>query len=247
MLVDQMQGSQNDFEDVLIFARDLYCKDNNEIKSLWPKNWSETEKLLKDCGYKDPKELYICLDDSHYATWDVMESSSATCRHCGKHGMIKYYYLGLSDKIERWCLNPSMCKKMMSHWQNKENWIEGVGANVEELKEIWDGARFNELKWFWDPTSKWMLPFKCSFCLCIISAEEIAESPQVQGYYQVLCEECGTLHKHVPKYVCGEPRNIALIGHWDGWQPFGYPGSHSCGKAQSFVIETTNNIFISDG
>lgn len=75
-----------------------------------------------------------------------------------------------------------------------------------------------------------MLPFKCSFCSGIISTEEIAESSQVQGYYHVLCEECGTLHKHKPKYTCGEPRNIALIGHWDGWQPFGYPGLHSCGK-----------------
>ena len=27
---------------------------------------------------------------------------------------------------------------------------------------------------------------------------------------------------HAPVYTKGDPRNIALIGHWDGWQPFGY-------------------------
>jgi len=229
MLVDQMQGSHKDFEDVLDLARDLYCKENNEVKLLWPKNWRQTEKLLKDYGYKDPKELYICLDESHLASWDVMESPLATCRYCGKIGSIKYYYIGLSDKIERWCADPVFCKMMMAHWENKAHWIDGIGANVDELTEIWDGSRFNEMKWFWDKDCEWMLPFKCTFCSYVISVEQISESVQIQGCYQVTCDDCGTRHRCKPKYVCGEPRNIALIGHWDGWQPFGYPGTHSCG------------------
>ena len=44
------------------------------------------------------------------------------------------------------------------------------------------------------------------------------------------CEECGTKEDYQPKFVRGEPQNITLIGHWDGWQPFGAPGQHSCGK-----------------
>ena len=34
------------------------------------------------------------------------------------------------------------------------------------------------------------------------------------------------MQDHAPSFTKGNPRNIALIGHWDGWQPFGYPGSH---------------------
>lgn len=45
-----------------------------------------------------------------------------------------------------------------------------------------------------------------------------------------LCEECGQRQLDRLVFVSGEPRNIALIAHWDGWQSFGSPGRHSCGK-----------------
>jgi len=28
-------------------------------------------------------------------------------------------------------------------------------------KEVWDGDRFCELPWFWDPNAVWCLPAKC--------------------------------------------------------------------------------------
>lgn len=231
MLVEQMEGSISDFEDVLAFSKELYCKNDEHLMRLWPKNWTETKRILQDCGYKDPRELYICLDDSHITLWDVMETPDALCRHCGKKGEIKYYYLGLPEKIHRWCEDPIMCEKMMGHWKEKEHWISGVGSFFS-YKEIWDGSRFNELKWFWDPTCEWMLPVRCNFCAAVISTDEIQSSShnEEDGSYSVQCEECGTRVRHQPQYARGEPRNIALIGHWDGWQPFGYPGSHSCGK-----------------
>ena len=124
-----------------------------------------------------------------------------------------------------------MCKKMMGHWKEKEHWIRGMGPFFIN-KEIWDGSHFNELKWFWDPACKWMLPVRCNFCAAVISVDEIRSSPhnEEDGSCSVQCEECGTRVQHQPQYVRGEPCNIALIGHWDGWQPFGYPGSHSCGE-----------------
>jgi hypothetical protein len=64
----------------------------------------------------------------------------------------------------------------------------------------------------------------------MISAKEIQESDQNGDGYNVKCSECGTVQDHMPLFTNGNPCNIALIGHWDGWQPFGYPGSHSCGK-----------------
>ena len=47
------------------------------------------------------------------------------------------------------------------------------------------------------------------------------------------CDECWTKIDYQAKFARGEPRNIALIRHWDGWQPFGAPGQHSCGKQLS--------------
>lgn len=46
----------------------------------------------------------------------------------------------------------------------------------------------------------------------------------------VMCRNCGTPKAVLPIFVYGDPRNIGLIGHWDGWQPnSGRPGSHSSG------------------
>jgi hypothetical protein len=152
-LVDQMGGSHKDFIDVLEFAEKLYSRNEDEedtIKSMWPKSWRETGIILKRCGYSDPKEYYICLDPCHYSKWDIMSSSEDSCRHCGKCGNIKYYYLGLPDKVKRWCSNANMCKKMMAHWENKDHWIQGTGPTFT-LTEVWDGSRFNELSRFWNP------------------------------------------------------------------------------------------------
>ena len=40
------------------------------LTAYWPKNWRETEQLLMECGYKEPKEFTICLDQSHPCHWD---------------------------------------------------------------------------------------------------------------------------------------------------------------------------------
>lgn len=73
MLADQMQGSLNDIEDVLQYAKKLFCRNDLELTKHWPKNWRETGNLLKEYGYRSPKQLFVCLDDSHYTQWDVME------------------------------------------------------------------------------------------------------------------------------------------------------------------------------
>lgn len=166
-----------------------------------------------------------------------MESPEALCKYCGKKGTIKYYYLSIKDKLQQWCGNEDMCKKMMAHWEQKGHWIEGEGANFM-LNEVWDGSRFNELSWFWNPECSWMLPVQCKFCRNVISVDDISAFPEKDGKYVVNCEECGTGWTHTPIFACGDPRNIALIGHWDGWQPFGYPGSHSCGKYYFFSLLT---------
>lgn len=90
MLVEQMEGSITDFEDVLTFAKELFCRPDNRLATYWPKNWTQTVHILRDCGYKDPKELYICLDDSHNTQWDVVQTSDAPCRNCGKKGAITW-------------------------------------------------------------------------------------------------------------------------------------------------------------
>ena len=63
-----------------------------------------------------------------------------------------------------------MCEKMLAHWVNREAWIGGIGPNFE-LCEVWDGSRFNELSWFWNPDKEWVLPYRCHCCGNVITVE----------------------------------------------------------------------------
>ena len=85
-------------------------------------------------------------------------------------------YLSLKDKIVRWCDNDH---KMTAHWTEKEHWLnaEQLGTRIGFLpkNEIWDGNRFSEFSWFWDPSSRWTLPAKCPFCQSVMA--QVAGQP----------------------------------------------------------------------
>ena len=42
------------------------------------------------------------------------------------------------------------------------------------------------------------------------------------------CQHCYRKFSHSPKCANGDPRDIALVGHWDWWQPFSLSVKHSC-------------------
>lgn len=218
-LIDQMQGSQiwNCFVEMTVNWHNFGLKTGERPR---PSSRNVDTKI---------PESYVCLDVSYYCHWDVMESPESRCKYCGKKGTIKYYYLSIADKIQQWCANEDMCKKMMAHWNEKEHWNQGVGPNFT-LKEVWNGDRFNQLRWFWNPESSWMLPTRCQLCKTVVSTEENLAFPESNGKFAITCNECGTGWMHTPLFAKGDPCNIGLIGHWDGWQPFGFPGTHSCGK-----------------
>ena len=45
MLVEQMEGSLADFEDVLAFSKELYCKNDEHLMRLWPKTGMKLKKF----------------------------------------------------------------------------------------------------------------------------------------------------------------------------------------------------------
>ncbi len=173
-------------------------------------------------------------------------SSSLSLSHTHTH------HNTLVMQIKRWCFDPDFCQKMAGHWHDRDHWLNGTGWWPR--KEIWDGSRFSDLSWFWDPQQEWLLPVKCTECSAIIGVSQIKEQlcsgtqQQVPGYYivatvqaeqltiiagavqvEVSCGECHHSFQHTPQYARGDPRNIALIRHWDGFKPFRSTGQHSCG------------------
>ena len=129
ILADEMKSSIKSMENLLEYAKDLFCKGDRNLEKYWPSNWQETEKILKEVGYEDPKQYFICLDESHYAKYDIMEDRKSLCRFCGKPGAIQFYYLGLPQKVKLWCSDETMCKKKAIFWEEKDHWLyhKGVG------------------------------------------------------------------------------------------------------------------------
>ena len=53
---------------------------------------------------------------------------------------------------------------MVSHWFERDHWIlqeSQDGWGFETKTEIWDGTRFAELQWFWNPEEQWKLRAQC--------------------------------------------------------------------------------------
>jgi len=140
-------------------------------------------------------------------------------------------YLGLENKVKNWFTSKTMCTKMLAHWYEKEHWLENTeGWHLKN--EIWDGNRWSELQWFWNPENVWALPTRCSHCDIPISADHLSNSPDRdgEGFFKIVeCPVCFENFEHCIKMAKGSPLNLALIGHFDGWQPFGtsYRGSGS--------------------
>ena len=232
-LLEDTSGSHKNLTDILEYGRDLYCKGNQDLITQWPTTWSSCLSILQNAGYKEPKDYYICLNKCHPNQWSCLTSPSLLCQYCQLPGEIKYHYLCLADKVIRWCSSESFCEKMTAHWRNRKDWINGYIG--DSLKEIWDGYKFAELSWFWDPEQQWLLPVRCKFCSAVVSADEISSviqsSATSEDHVLLECSHCFTRFVHHPQYTYGDPRNIALIGHWDGWQPFSSTIKHSCGES----------------
>ena len=157
-----------------------------------------------------------------------MDNKDSRCRFCGKPGAIKYYYLGLSRKVKLWCSDDTFCQKMAKFWEEREHWLHHEGPWYP-LKEVWDGARFSEVSWFWDSDCEWFLPTRCHFCSSVSGAEDGQR-------YTVTCNDCCSVNTCKGEKAKGDPRNKALMEHWDGWYPFHSKSSYSCGAIDVSVV-----------
>jgi hypothetical protein len=256
-IMEDSGSSIKTFEDILTYGKKMLFTsldddiDVDVLASLWPKNWSNVQALLKEEGFSNPKEYYICIcreekeikrngkirKKYHYTRkWSIMERKDEVCPNCGSCGYIKYYYLGLHEKMKNWFRDKEMCRKMLSHWEEKEHWLHR-DTSWPLKKEFWDGKRWLDLQWFWDPDKTWPLPTRCVNCQAVISSETITNSPKnINGMFLLQCPECLNTFLHQVVTARGSPLNLAFIGHWDAWQPFNTSG-RSCG---SFEISIAN-------
>lgn len=146
----QLKLSNIGFDHILEWGKNIFLMGHNEkFDHLWPTCWKEAEKLLHSVGYRNAKKYLICLNENNRCHYGIMSSEDDLCPHCGKSGTIRFYYLGLGPKVNPWASDPLFCKKMLSHWFERDHWIlqeSQDGWGFETKTEIWDGNRFAELQ-----------------------------------------------------------------------------------------------------
>ena len=119
----------------------------------------------------------------------------------------------------------------MAHWKERDHWLSNEVLFARN--EIWDGERFKELSWFWNPEARWVIPALCPNCKQVVGSQSIKDelglSPEthIEEHYEcsisIQCPNCYLRFEHKPKVTSGDPRNIALIAYGE------MNGHESCG------------------
>ncbi|EDO34546.1 predicted protein [Nematostella vectensis] len=238
-IVDNSGCSIKTFEDILSYGRTMLFTnldpeiDEDILASLWPKSWSEVQSLLKEEGFTDPKEYYICICRAEKSftrngkttkkylysrKWGIMESKNELCPNCGKCGYIKYYYLGLHEKLKNWFRNLNMCRKMLSHWQEREHWLKR-NTSWPLKKEVWDGERWLEVQWFWDPDQLWTVPTRPKFEMPSLALHEAVPGHHLQAAVALESEKQPSFRRNLEDrlYYLAPGRFAINTGYVEGW------------------------------
>lgn len=187
-------------------------------------SWSAVMKLLRNLGYSEPSHYKVCVSSDHSV---VLGSKASACHMCSKlrEDCIDYYVLGMG--FTDWFCTDERCDQLMSHWEDKDNWLYGSVTGVNRT-ELWHGERFQELSYFWDPTQTTMLPQKCTSCSGIIPSSVMKDLAQQDSErISLTCPKCKAKVTIIATFMRGDPRNQAIMIHEDGWASHSTSSKHS--------------------
>lgn len=86
--------------------------DVDVLSTMWPKNWNDVQLLLREEGFEDAKEYFICFCRTekvitrngkthtkflYSGNYSIMDQKDSLCTHCGNKGYLKYFSLGLES------------------------------------------------------------------------------------------------------------------------------------------------------
>lgn len=152
----------------------------------------------------------------------------------GDH-LIPFYYISMKHRIKRMMRNNHVACKLLAHWRQRSHWLGKLDEHLQSThkeplqNETWDGKGFQKYSWFFDPTWKWLLPQLCTACKEPISSDLIQagilpsddeDIPMVNlPNVQLRCPHCQEDIEVKESWTTGDPRNLALQYHADGFYP----------------------------
>lgn len=184
-----------------------------------PTNYQTVLSLLQSLGYKDAKHFKVCVQSSthHFLLED--KKQHPCCPVCSKpwEECVDYYVLGL--QFCNWFSTNQQCEMLMAHWHSRSEWLnKPIDYEPHSYSELWHGSRFRELSYFWDRDQETLLPHKCPTCAAIVPVAEVSnliDPNSPDGLITTVCKVCADQFSFRPEYMKGDPRNKALIIHFD--------------------------------
>ncbi|MCO5583398.1 hypothetical protein L7F22_037309 [Adiantum nelumboides] len=143
---------------------------------------------------------------------------------------------------------------MLNIWRQKVQWLcEGANNTHGRIIDFWNGSNFQEVKDFWVPMASYELPAVCSNAACkkIYATFPISKHHEAlergwdgdKGVYDLTCSECLEDIQCIKKFQRGDPRNVALLLHWDGFQT-SRRTQKSCGVVEVLLLNAGPNSFV---
>ena len=183
------------------------------------KSWNSVLNFLRKLGYEEPCHYKVCCSSDHVTLLEDQEQ----CTNCGEewHKGVDYFVLGLN--LRNYFLNPNTVKDHLAHWEHKGEWLNKENLDTN-YKELWHGARFRELSYFWDDAVETFLPTSCPNCNNIVSVDEMIHCV-LPGYslhdpLNLSCTECLFDFVHQAEKMTGCALNQAFLFHEDGFNAF---------------------------
>ncbi|MCO5609473.1 hypothetical protein L7F22_063700 [Adiantum nelumboides] len=216
------QGSQDNMHSPILYPPSL--EDNysgNVVRCECNAIQKATRKLKRDC-----KE---CCEK---------------CTVCGisQKQMMCFDYISIEHQLKCLTRSQSICHEFLEMWRNKKWWLDNSCISEDtKIHEFWDGTKCKNFEDFWNPNSHFELPVICpnSECKQAYRAWPTPDNALQAGStrYKILYKSCREEFE-CDKVLCkGDPRNFALLVHWDGFQS-SKTTQKNCGVVEVKILNT---------
>ncbi|MCO5605605.1 hypothetical protein L7F22_059788 [Adiantum nelumboides] len=216
------QGSQDNMHSPILYPPSL--EDNysgNVVRCECNAIQKATRKLKRDC-----KE---CCEK---------------CTVCGisRKQMMCFDYISIEHQLKCLTRSQSICHKFLEMWRNKKRWLDNSCISEDtKIHEFWDGTKCKNFEDFWNPNSHFELPLICpnSECKQAYRAWPTPDNAlQARSTkYKILCKSCREEFECDKVLSKGDPRNFALLVHWDGFQS-SKATQKNCGVVEVKILNT---------
>jgi hypothetical protein len=182
---------------------------------------------LEDGCSRMSDKLCNCLSPNRVMKRNCHRCSDK-CTECQtlRKDIIAFDYLSIIEQLRLLMTSRTYCERMLAMWRDNERWI-GKEEKWEPLyvKEFWDGEKLRAYQDFWNPSSLWELPVRYPTTGCSMAYRAFPEALRHEKLqsswngetYEFDCSQCNQHVSGKRVLIRGDPRNIALSSHWDGF------------------------------